>query len=209
MSANEVRVLDLTTGTDTGIAIPVGVLPHGIAITPDGTKVFNGNLNSGTVSVIDTATNTVTATITVGSGPIAVFVTRDGANVFVANNDAATISKIDVATNSVVDTIALPGSHQPNGFDESPDGQWLYSADSAFGDIDVIRLSDDTVTTATVASSATGVAFAPDGQSAWALDATNNVAVRLDLTVPSSPHPISAVSVGSAPATLVPFMGPT
>ena len=42
--------------------------------------VSNGS-NPGTVSVIDTATNTVVATVAVGSNPIGVAVTPDGKHV--------------------------------------------------------------------------------------------------------------------------------
>ena len=45
-------------------------------------------LGANTVSVIDTATNTVTATIPVGAGPLGVAVTPDGSKVYVANASA-------------------------------------------------------------------------------------------------------------------------
>lgn len=41
-------------------------------MTPDGTRAYVANLGSGTVSVIDSATDTVTATIPVGSQPFGV-----------------------------------------------------------------------------------------------------------------------------------------
>lgn len=50
-------------------AIPVGNLPTGVAVTPDGTRVYVANDYDDIVSVIDTANNTVTAAIGVGSGP--------------------------------------------------------------------------------------------------------------------------------------------
>ena len=37
--------------------------PQGVAITPDGKHAYVANGNSGTVSVVDTATNTVEATM--------------------------------------------------------------------------------------------------------------------------------------------------
>ncbi len=40
---------------------------------------------TNTVSVINTATNTVSDTITVGSTPIGISVSPDGSNVYVAN----------------------------------------------------------------------------------------------------------------------------
>jgi YVTN family beta-propeller protein len=42
-----------------------------MAVTPDGTRVYAANLNSNTVSVINTATNAVTASVAVGDGPVA------------------------------------------------------------------------------------------------------------------------------------------
>ena len=49
--------------------ISVGANPYGIAVTPNGSKVYTPSQTNSTVSVIDTATNTVTATVTVGSSP--------------------------------------------------------------------------------------------------------------------------------------------
>ena len=46
--------------------MPVGITPVGIAVTPDGTKVYVTNYESDNVSVIDTATNNVTATVKIG-----------------------------------------------------------------------------------------------------------------------------------------------
>ena len=70
-------------------------------MTPDGSKVYVANSGSpdlsppdptsDNVSVIDTATNTVTATVTVGTvgiGPIPVALTPDGSKVYVANTNS-------------------------------------------------------------------------------------------------------------------------
>jgi YVTN family beta-propeller protein len=56
--------------------------PYEVSVTPDGKKVYVTNLGSyhsgKTVSVIDTATNTVIATVKVGSYPREVAVAPDG-----------------------------------------------------------------------------------------------------------------------------------
>ena len=49
--------------------VPVGDVPHGVAVTPDGRAVLAVNLGSDTVSVIDTQSNTVSAVIPVGRAP--------------------------------------------------------------------------------------------------------------------------------------------
>jgi YVTN family beta-propeller protein len=56
--------------------IPVGLLPYGVAVTPDGTKVYVANFNDNTVSVIARPGNTVVATIPVGNGPEGVAIGR-------------------------------------------------------------------------------------------------------------------------------------
>src|ERR1700746_2045903 len=67
------------------------------------TRAYVTNI-SGTVSVIETATNTVVATIPVGIFPSGVAITPDGTRAYVANIFNS-ISVIDTATNAVVVTI--------------------------------------------------------------------------------------------------------
>jgi YVTN family beta-propeller protein len=90
-----------------------------VAVSPDGSKVYVTNDFSFSVSVIDTATNTVTATIplTVGSHPFGVAVTPDGSKVFVANEQSqpGSVSVIDAATNAVTATIPVGSGPQAFG----------------------------------------------------------------------------------------------
>ena len=52
-------------------------LPARVAVNPDGTFVYVASLNGHAVFVIDTATNTVSTSITVGNGPAGIaFPTR-------------------------------------------------------------------------------------------------------------------------------------
>ncbi len=63
-----VSVINTATNaiTDT---IAVGCGPWGVAVSPDGSKIYVANHYSNTVSVISRATNTVTDTIPVGHAP--------------------------------------------------------------------------------------------------------------------------------------------
>jgi len=49
--------------------IPVGQRPWGIALTPDGRKLYTANGLSNDVSVVDTSSNKVIATVKAGDGP--------------------------------------------------------------------------------------------------------------------------------------------
>lgn len=68
-------VIDTTTNTVVH-TIPVGANPAGVAVTPDGARVYVSNsgffLPGGdSVSVVDTSTDTVVATVPVGHHPFA------------------------------------------------------------------------------------------------------------------------------------------
>ena len=51
--------------------IAVGAAPFGVAISPDSKTAFVGNTGSNSLSVIDTASMTVTRTIALGTRPVA------------------------------------------------------------------------------------------------------------------------------------------
>ena len=107
-NVDKVAVLDVTVEPNVVIKnIAVGDQPAGVAITPDGSRLYVANGGANTVSVINTSTNAVIKTITVGSNPKSVAVTPDGARVYVTNQGSNTVSVIDTATNAVVATIAV------------------------------------------------------------------------------------------------------
>jgi YVTN family beta-propeller protein len=75
-----------------------------VAVNPAGTSVYVANRGSNTISVIETATNTVVATVSVGANPFGVAVTPDGTRVYVAHRSSNNVSVIDTASNTVVAT---------------------------------------------------------------------------------------------------------
>ena len=82
---------------------------------------YVANSDSNTVSVIDTATNKVVATVGVGVNPSGVAVTPDGTHAYVANNGSNNVSVIDTASNTVVATV--PVGVGPDGVAVTPDGK--------------------------------------------------------------------------------------
>src|SRR5262249_43415822 len=99
----------IATATNTVVvAVPVGIFPWGVAVTPDGSKVYVANHADGTISVIDTATNTVVGSpITVGSFPAGVAVAPDGSKVYVANQGSNNVAGIPTTTSTVTATIPV------------------------------------------------------------------------------------------------------
>jgi YVTN family beta-propeller protein len=111
-TVSTVSVIATTTNTVTA-TIPVGFLPFGVAVTPDGSKVYVTNYGGvgGTVSVIETASNTVIGSpIPVGGFPYGVAVTPDGSEVYVVNANDNTVSVIETASNTVIGSPIPVGS---------------------------------------------------------------------------------------------------
>lgn len=74
--------------------LPVGDYPSGVAVSPDGGHAYIIS-ESGSVSVIDTGSNTVTTTIPVGDGPSGVAVSPDGRHAYITNYSSGSVSVID------------------------------------------------------------------------------------------------------------------
>ncbi len=106
ISSNDVSVIDTTKNTviDT---VKVGTNPSGVAVSPDGSKVYVANYGNSNISVIDTSNNTVTATVPVGVYPAGVAVNPTGnglwrASAYIENVAFnSTLSVIDTSNNTV------------------------------------------------------------------------------------------------------------
>ncbi|MDH6284816.1 YncE family protein [Prescottella agglutinans] len=165
--------------------VPVGADPYGVAISPDGARAYVANLGSGTVSVINTATNSVTATVEVGERPAAVAITPDGTRVYVTNatnGGNGTVSVIDTATNIVTATITV--GRNPGGVAIRPDGARAYvtnATNGGNGTVSVIDTATNIVTaTITVGRNPGGVAIGPDGARAYVINYSSGTMSVID-----------------------------
>ena len=149
------------------LAMGLGTLVSPAAAAPFA-YVTNEDL-AGTVSVIDTATNMVVATIPVGEYPFGIAVTPDGKHAYVANNLSGNVSVIDTTTNTVVATVPV-GTPFLTGVAVTPDGKHVYIAKALApgtpGTVSVIDTATNTVEAATigVGSDPGAVAITPDGK---------------------------------------------
>ncbi|MGB4946544.1 MAG: PASTA domain-containing protein [Candidatus Competibacter denitrificans] len=87
--------------------------PSGVAIHPDGTKLYITNRSqfggsAGTVSVIDLIERKVAALIPVGVAPLGVAINPTGERVFVANEGSFSLSVIDTGTNQPFIDLSVP-----------------------------------------------------------------------------------------------------
>ena len=141
--------------------IPAGQdSPQWIAFNATGTRGYVVNQGNGTVSVIDTATGAVTATITAGSQPTNAALGPNG-NIYVSNQGDGSVTVIDPGSNTVIATIPVGG--QPIGFAFGPAG--LGYVTGGGGDmVAIINLATNTVVgTIPLAGHPAGAAVSPNG----------------------------------------------
>jgi YVTN family beta-propeller protein len=183
------------------LAMGVGLLASPAAAAPFA-YVTNESV-PGTVSVIDTATNTALTgaglPIPVGSNPSGVAVTQDGQHAYVTNSGSGTVSVIATATNTVVATITV-GSF-PVGVAITPDGTHAYVTNESSGTVSVIDTASNTVVaTVPVGSFPIGVAVTPDGKHAYVTNSSSNtvsvIATATNAVLTGTGFPIA---VGTGP----------
>ena len=172
--------------------IPVGLYPADVVISPDGARAYVVNESSGTVSVIDTATNTLTTQIPVPDYPLRAAFSPDGARLYVVSYPNDRVSVIDTATNTVIADITV--SDNPREVTIHPDGTRLYVVCA-----NAVKVIDTAATTIT-ATIGVGVtigelAVSPDGArlyvSKW-WDGTISV-------IDTASHAVASIAVGGHP----------
>jgi YVTN family beta-propeller protein len=108
-----VAVIDTATNT-VSQTVPIETTTFtanltGIAVMPDGKFVYVSNQGSNSVTVINTANNTIVKKILVGTSPSGLAITPDGVRVYVSNQGSDSVSVIDTVTNKVVATVPVSG----------------------------------------------------------------------------------------------------
>lgn len=153
-----------------------------------------------TLTVIQTATDSVVATIEVGTRPRGVRVRRDGRMVYVALSGSPRcpptmpdeecaklksdktkdgIAEVDATTGKV--SRVLPGGSDPEQFDLSPDGRRLYVSNEDAGVATIVDLeSGRIVAQEKVGGEPEGVRVSPDGRTVYVTSESDHAIVALD-----------------------------
>jgi YVTN family beta-propeller protein len=79
----------------------------GLALSPDGQRLYIANGRARTVSVIDLENSDVVAQVHVGARPWGIGLTSDGKFLYTANGPSNDVSVIDTASLNVIATIRV------------------------------------------------------------------------------------------------------
>jgi YVTN family beta-propeller protein len=135
--------------------INVGVNPQNLAVTPDGSQVWVADTGPQTdtgpqfgqpslsgISVISTATDTVTSRLSLPTDPREIAFSPSGSTAYVTTG--AGLLVINTASQKVVGFV--PGLGNPEDVAVSPDGNTVYVTNTVQGLVDVISAATNRVT---------------------------------------------------------------
>lgn len=95
-NVRSLTVIDTTTNDADDI--DTGDLPRGLQLSPDGKRAYITNFGDGTLSVVDTITNSVATIVDLSGYPEAVAVSPDGERIYVGDYWSGAIAVISVPT---------------------------------------------------------------------------------------------------------------
>jgi len=173
----EVRVIDTSDVYSSIIGTITDIVPTGVAVSPDGTRLYVLDHQEGSwggddeLHVYATSTFTLISAILIGTVDTDLAVSPDGTRVYVVRFAPYTIAVVDTTTNTVVNSIPVGGT--PRGIGLSPDGSRLYVSNQSSNDVAVIDTASDSIITTVplgVNIAHGDIAVSPDGSRAYLSD---------------------------------------
>ena len=113
---------------------------EGIDVSPNGKEVWASNREADTVSIIDTKSDEVVATLDCEGFPIRVRFTPDGKRVLVSSARAGSVAVFDVKERKLIERIETGSA--PIGILIEPDGKRAYVANTRANFVSVVDLED-------------------------------------------------------------------
>ncbi|HET8547890.1 MAG TPA: YncE family protein [Bryobacteraceae bacterium] len=142
-AGTNIHVIDPATHEIVGMIDDIEV-PHGVAIAPDGTRIYVTNESLRTLDVVDARTLRVSARIPLSGRPNNVDVGRDGTRVYVGIRQAP--GAVDVINAlSLTNVKTIPTKGEIHNVYVTPDGKYAVAGSIAASTINVIDTGTDTL----------------------------------------------------------------
>jgi PQQ-dependent catabolism-associated beta-propeller protein len=163
--ANVVHVID-APHWDAPTSIAVGQRPRGMALSPDGKRLYVASGNDNRIDVIDLASRRVVDQLPSGPDPERFAVSPDGRWLYVANENDNRVSFVDIAAKKIAHEVAVGA--EPEGMAVSPDGRWVICTSESASLVHFIDAASATlVDSQMVGTRPRDAQFNADGSQLW------------------------------------------
>lgn len=190
--AENARVADPSFAVVATIA--VGSNPIAVGMSADGTLAYVANLNSNTLSIIDTESDQVVGTVGAGATPRDVDATPDGRYLLVVNQSTNSVTVLDASNYTVI--ASVPVGTFPCAISIAPDGSAAYVTNRLSNNVSIIDLATFEVTNVSVGTFACDVMVSPDSH--WAI-VTNRLSGNVTIIDATTRTVVATVATGTNP----------
>ncbi len=172
--SNNISIVSTATDRVVGtLTVPVGAVPSGLALGPQGTSLYVTERGSNSVSVFNTLTRTQGGSISVGTAPNGIAFDPFDGRLYVANSGSDTVSVIAPVTNTVVSVVGVGDA--PAGVAISGVNGEVYVSNTNSSSVSVISaVNGSVVATVAVGPNPRGLAYSPSDQSIYVADEGGN-----------------------------------
>ncbi|MFI6097013.1 hypothetical protein ACIA8G_15735 [Lentzea sp. NPDC051213] len=205
-SRGHVAVVDAASG-EVRARIQAGLLPHTLALTPDGTQLFVGDERGKGITIVDTARNAVSGGFKTESRTLQLAVDPKGKSLYVAAPRELITFDLRGSKSGSTPLEGIPG-----GLAVHPNGTFavvsLYTGRNTDSQLVTVNVNSNKVRTKEVNGKANGpLAMSKDGGRAFVLDKKNRKATSADtstgkpdnsLSTPNSNTPTCVAFVETA-----------
>jgi YVTN family beta-propeller protein/VCBS repeat-containing protein len=176
---NGVSVINTVTNQVVGTVALAGGQSYGIAVSPNGQRLYVTMSGTHQVAVINANTYTLASTVAVGTTPTAITLNDDGTRAYVANYSSNTVSILNtsITTPTVVSTVTVGAN--PFGIAATAGGSLIYVANSGTNTVSVINTTTTTptVTSISVGANPFGLAMSPDQALIYVANGVDTVSI--------------------------------
>ena len=188
-----------------GTAIKEGFL-GGVAIRPDGSRLYVVDVLGKRLSALDLGSGEVTKRVDLPAEPYGCLISADGAKLYVSLWGGARVLVFDAGT--LESRGEFPVGEHPNAMSLSADGNRLFVACANTNSAWVIDLASRAATEqisvalsldAPPGSTPNALALSPDGRTLLVANADNNLVAVVDVSRPSASHVAGFIPTGWYP----------
>ncbi|MFC5408321.1 beta-propeller fold lactonase family protein [Larkinella bovis] len=201
--APNVSVVDVATNQIVA-TLPVGITPLDVAISPDGKKIYVGNLRPNVISVINAQTNQIEALLPTYESPRKVLVNPNGKYLYTVNALSNNVLVFNTATNLPVATITI--GENARSLSSAHDGSYIYiGVGEGSPRVHIINTINNTIeTTIPMGGKISDLVLSPDGRSLYVTHDdsrfTNVSVINLATNKPEKIIPINDLSTSATPS---------